>query len=150
MLNMIHNSYWVFPILSLCYDDSLSLSSSCTRSPTPGGRGKKEETVLRLIRTQQSSHHWVPLTVLLCSPQEGLGVSTVDLFHRAAFWLPMSNNQGCLAMFRMPKSSGEVCCVTDKGLLLEVMVHITYFPSGQSVGLRVAFYSLSSGWISLT
>lgn len=45
-------AHWVSPILSLCWNDCLPLSSSCTRSPAPGGGEKEEESLHSLIRTQ--------------------------------------------------------------------------------------------------
>lgn len=119
----------------------LALSSSGARSPAPGGRGKKEETLHGLIRTQQPSHHWLLLAhPCLVLPREGLGVSVVGLFHRAALWLPLSNNQCGLAMFRVLKSSGEVL-LCYKGILQELMVPIIYFPPRQRVGSWVALYT---------
>lgn len=39
---------------------------------------------------------------------------------------------------------------TKNVLLVEVMVHITYFPSRQRIGSWMALYTPKSGWISLT
>lgn len=129
----------------------LALSSSCTRSPAPGGRGKKEETLHGLIRTQRPSHHWLLLAhPCLVLPREGLGVSVVGLFHRAALWLPLSNNQCGLAMFRMLKSSSEVLlCYRQRFTAGAHGAHHLFSIKTESWFMGGPLHS-KSGWISLT